>query len=227
MSGLLTALNRRTIRGPINPMDKSTVVSIYPKRIKFTNITLMPRQWVLEAGSVENPAVLVVGPASWWKETNPNEDPIEIVQGSVIIANSLVNDYCNGIHECDLETSMPGLFWVPGPFTAETIKKEHKALLESAIAKQTNYYRRLLGQADALWARSNGNPLVVNDEMRLAAKVLGAQDKDWMHDHQAVGMTRCFACGEFKNPEFPICKHCRSIDPNHPKAKDIKLAANG
>lgn len=212
---------RRTVRGPVNPLDKSTIVSIYPRPIKFINVTLSPGRWYLEAGSPEHPSLLTIGPSSWFRDVGLDEPLIEIVQSSVQIAESLVKDYMNGMFACNMADSMPGLFFVPGKMTIQSIGNDYAGLLSEAIAKQLNYYRTLVKFGDALWARSNGNPLAIQDEMRMAAKALGAQDKDWMKDHAAVGMVPCFACGEFKHPDYAICKACHSIDPSHPKAKLI------
>ena len=38
----LAQSNRRTIRAPVNPMDKSTVVSILPKHISERKATIQP-----------------------------------------------------------------------------------------------------------------------------------------------------------------------------------------
>lgn len=221
----LREMARRTVRGPINPMDKSTVVSIYPKAITFKNITLMPRIWHIEAGSIEKPALLIVGSGSWWKDVHPEEPLIEIPVGSVAVAESIVRDYINGMFGCNMGDAMPGLFFVPGEITLEILNHDpYKKLLESAIEKQTNYYRALVGYADSLWARSNGNPLTINEEMRVAARTLGKQDKDWMSDFQNVGQIRCFGCGSFKSPDYPICPSCHTIDPTHPKAALVQRA---
>lgn len=215
-------MSRRPIKAPVNPLDKSTVVSIYPRPIVVKNPTLVPGKWEIEAGSVEKPALLVIGPSSWWKDVGPDEPLIEIVQSSVQIAESIVKDYTNCMFACNSVDALPGLFFVPGAFTLEKIKNDHPGLLAQALRFQNNYYNTLIKYADALWARSNGNPLALNDEMRLAARTLGVQDREWMKDHVNVGMVPCFACGSFKNPEYAICKECHSIDPNHPKAKFIQ-----
>lgn len=223
----LRQLTRVQQKGPVNPLDKSTLVSIYPKAIKFVNITLQPGRWFLEAGSVEKPALMVLGPSSWWKDVGPDEPLIEIVQSSVQIAESLVRDYLNGMFAVNQHDTLPGLFWVPGEVDSALLKSEKKYqnLLKNALTHQMNYYRTLIKYADAMWARSNGNPLVINDEMRLAARTLGLRDKDWMSDHRRAEMAPCFACGEFKNPEYAICKSCHTIDPNHPKASLIQRVA--
>jgi len=231
-------LNRKTVRGAVNPLDKSTLVSIYPRPIKFFNLTLTPGLWNLEAGSVEEPAILVVGPSSWFRDVGPDEPLIEIVQSSVQIAASLIQDYLSGMFACNMHDSMPGLFFVPGckthqdgsinsEKTLEWIKEEHQHLIAAAVKTQLGYWRNLIRYGDALWARSNGNPLVINDETRMAAKLLGSQDKDWMKDFQNQGQIRCFACGSFKSPDYPICQACHTIDPQHPKAHLIQKAASG
>ena len=220
----LRELARRPFKAPVNPLDKSTLVSIYPKPIEIKNPTLQPGRWNIDAGSMEKPAMLVIGPSSWWKDVGPDEPLIEIVQSSIQIAESLVKDYTNCMFGCNMVDAMIGFFFIPGEVSREelTTSKKHQALLAQALKYQSNYYGALIKYADALWARSNGNPLALNDEMRLAAKSLGIQDRDWMKEHVNVGMVPCFACGEFKHPDYAICKACHSIDPNHPKAKYIQ-----
>jgi len=84
--------NRRTIRAPINPMDRSTVVSILPKRIIERKATLQPSTFELSPGTFENPSVLVIGPSSWWREVDENQPLLEIPVSSVQIADAIVRD---------------------------------------------------------------------------------------------------------------------------------------
>lgn len=220
----LKEIRRRAIPGPVNPMDKSTIVSIYPKDITAQKLTLSPEMYFIPKGSVEHLGILVVGTARWWKDTSPEEPLIEIPVSSPQVAESIVNDYCNGIFGCDMEQSKPGLFWIPGAFTADKVKKEFPHLIEQAVERQRIFYRNLIKHADSLWARSNGNPLVISDDMRMAAVELGQRDKDWMADHRSAEMVRCNACGSMKNPKYPVCATCKAIDHEHPGAKGIKFA---
>lgn len=220
----LNSLKRRTIRGPVNPLDKSTVVSIYPKRIHETKVTISPGEFIIEPGSYENPSLLVVGPSSWWREIDEEQPLLEIPVSSIQIAHSIVTDYCNGLLGCNMGDAMPGIFYVPGEQTVKSLMATYKSELDRMQTRQRNFWSILVKLADALWARSNGNPLSVTDDMRLAARELNLQTRDWMRDFQMVNMTRCFACGQLKNPEYPVCPSCRSIDPAHPRAKDIKFA---
>ena len=218
-------LNRRTIKAPVNPLDVSTVVSIFPVEIDENKCTLQPGRFIIAPGNLEKPAVLPIGPSSWWREIDPDQPLLEIPVASILIADAIVKDYCVGMMECNMGDKMPGLFYVPGTFTSEEIKKKYMPLLMKAHNYQRNWYSSLVNIADSLWARSGGNPSTINGLMRLAASELGYEDKEWAKDSQTISMVRCFACGTLKNPQFPICPSCRSIDQSHPEAKNIKFAS--
>lgn len=204
-------INRRTIPGPINPLDKSTVVSIFPKEIDEYKHTLIPGSWKIPKGSYDKPATLVVGPSSWWKDVGEDQPLIEIPVSSVQIAESIVRDYCVGYLGSDMTDSMPGMFFVPGNFTVEQIKKDYKSLLDKAKIKQENFYRVLVRMADAYWSRTNGNPLAISDDMRMAARELGQEGKEWLADFQTQEVVRCIACGQIRNPAYPVCPHCKAV----------------
>lgn len=215
---------KRTIRGPVNPMDKSTIVSILPKEIDEVKHTIQPGRFIIPPGSYEKPSILVVGPSSWWREIDEEQPLLEIPQSSIQIADSVVRDYCNGIFGCNMGDSMPGLFYVPGEHNVPSIKKSFQHELDKANQKQRNWFSILVRIADSLWARSNGNPLSISEDMRLAARELGITVKDWLKDFQAMEMVRCKACGSLKNPQFPICASCHFPDPDHPMTKELLVA---
>lgn len=230
---LASDFRRRTVRAPVNPMDKSTVVSIYPRRIEERKVTIEPGLFVVEPGSVEKPSVLVVGPSSWWKDVDENQPLLEISHSSVVVAESVVRDYCNGLIACDMGENMPGLFFLPGVWDANKLAKEAnedgmkaRAMLKEAERKQRNWYLALIRMADALWSRSNGNPITIDEHMKLAAQSLGiAATKDWCKDHVASEMVRCKACGNLRNPQYPVCPTCKAIDdPVRAKELDLKFA---
>lgn len=233
-----TNWNRRTIRGPINPLDMSTIVSIYPKVVHERKCTIQPGEFHINPGTLAKPEILIVGPSSWWRDIDEDQPLLEIPISSIVIADSVVKDYANGILGCDMSESMPGLFYVPGakvdkenkPDYAATlawVKTEFKNQFEIAERKQKNWYNILVKLADSLWARSNGNPLAVSDDMRMAARELNlSQTKDWMKDFQMVDMVRCKACGSLKNPLYPICATCHFPDPDHPMTAQINATRN-
>lgn len=219
----LSLSHRMVIRSPANPLDKSTVFSIIPKKIHEIKITITPRDFILEPGSANNPSRLVVGSSSWYRDIDENQPILEIPVYSTVIANSIVTDYSQGILGCDMGESMPGLFFLPGEWTVEDMKKQHPGLLAEAIRKRRNLNEVLVRMADSLWARANGNPLVITDDMRAAAKELNLDHlKEWTKEKLAMELIRCVACGNLRNPAYPICSFCKAVaDPV--KAKELNL----
>jgi hypothetical protein len=215
---------RRLIRSTKNPMDKCTIVSIFPKDIYELKHTIEPGKFHIPAGTFEEPAILVVGSSSWWKDIDVDQPMLEIPVSSILIANSVITDYCNGMLGCNMGDATPGLFFVLGEHNVMEVKMKYKKELERVKVKQDNWYKILVRLADSLWSRTGQNPLAIWDEMRLAARSLNFNDKPWLKDFQVAELVRCKACGGMKNPEYPICPSCKSVDMAHPMAKDLKFA---
>jgi hypothetical protein len=221
----LAQATRRTVRAPVNPMDKSTIVSILPKPINERKLTIQPGFFDLVPGSVEKPAILVVGPSSWWREVDVDQPLLEIAVSSIQIADSVVKDYCNGLLACNMADMMPGLFYLPGEFNVEKVKKEHTPLLNKYAATQKKWFLELVRIADILWSRSNGNPLSISDDARMACRELNITNKPWLGDLQTAELVRCVACGSLRNSQFPICQTCKAIaDPERAKQLGITFA---
>jgi hypothetical protein len=207
--------NRRTVRAEINPLDKSTVVSIYPVAIDEKKPTIQPGKFHIPAGTYEKPATLVVGPSSWWRELGDDEPLLEIPQSSILIADSIVRDYAIGLIECNMNDLMPGLFFVPGEVQVKEllIVPKYKAMLDKAKANQDRWWQALVKNADVLWARTNGNPLAISDDARIAARHLKLE-KAWEKDNIMLEMVPCKACGNRNNSNVVVCPTCRVIiDP--------------
>lgn len=201
---------KRTVRSTPNPLDKCTIVSIYPKDIKEHKPTIQPGFFHIPKGSIENPSVLVVGPSSWWREIDEFQPLLEITHSSIQVAQSLINDYTVGMLGIK-PNAKPGLFFTPGAFSSNEIKLKFKKELDSAAIRQQLFYENLVKMGDIGWARSNGNPLTISDDMRMAAIELNMKGKDWMTDFQHLEMVRCVACGHMRNPLFPMCGNCKTI----------------
>ena len=216
-----TNTNRRTMRAPVNPLDKSTVVSVYPKEVHTIKYTVFPGEFLVPAGTSTKPALLTVGPSSWWREVEENQT-LEIPTSSVAIADSIVKDYCLGLFGCSLGVAMPGLFVLPGEHKLDKVLADQKALLEAAIFKQRKWYEILVHAADVLWANTNGNPRCISDDMRLAATELNFKDKPWLKDFEKMKLTNCPACGNLLNEIYPVCPNCRTII-NQKRFKELNL----
>jgi len=215
---------RRAVRAAKNPIDRCTIISIFPKEIDEVKHTIEPGKFRIDAGTFENPSILVVGSSSWWKDIDPDQPLLEIPHSSIQVADSVVKDYCNSKLGCDMGDAMPGVFFVLGEVAQMEVKVKYRKKLEEMRIKQDNWYMILVKMADALWARSNNNPIVISDEMRLGARSLHLDDKSWLKDFRLVKLIECKYCGGMRNPSFPICPVCKAIDPAHPLANEIKFA---
>src|SRR5215467_3143224 len=223
----LSDLRRMTIRSAANPLDKSTIVSIFPKDIVEIKHTIQPGRFEIKAGTFDKPSILVVGPSSWWKETDEHAPLLEIPHSSITVAHSVVRDWVVGLLGCEPGEKQPGIFYIPGNVTIVELKTkpEYVALMEQAKARQKLWFETLVKMADILWARTNGNPLTISDDMRLAAIELTLKDKAWIKDFTHIQMVNCKACGALRNPAYPVCQACKAIDdPEKAKALGIVFA---
>lgn len=221
-ASIFDAAKRRTVRQPDNPLDKSTVISIFPLDILSEKITLQPGTWRIPAGTPQKPSLTTILPSSWWKDVDPDQPYIEIPVSSLLIAASIVDDYCTGLYCCDMGEIRPGLFWVPGEKTLEQIKKEHKNLLDLAETRQKNWFVELVKNADAVWAQSNGNPRGIGKLEKIACKELGF-NREWMHSTVQAEFVKCVACGNLRDASYPICASCKTV-VDVEKAKSLNLA---
>lgn len=214
---------KKVIRSVRNIYDKATIVSIFPQEITEIKATVQPGEFVVPAGSYERPGILVIGPSSYMRNMDAEEMPMmEIPISAVQMAESIIIDYCNGLIGGDSANSMPGMFFLPGERSLVQILKENRDLLNIARDKQTKWYNELVRIADIDWARSNGNPISVSDQSRLAASELNKKDKPWMQDFKTVELKPCRFCGHLRNDLFPICPNCKQITDTA-KAKELGL----
>jgi len=212
--GFVDAWKRnRQPRTPRNELDKSTVFSILPKDITEKKPTLDPGIFQIASGAPDKPTRLVIGSSSWWREIDVDQPLLEIPISSVQVAESIVRDYCNGIVMCDMGEVRPGLFFLPGNISVDELKLKHSEMLNQAIKRQDNWFKALVKLADSFWARTNGNPLAISDDSRLAAKMLKIEDRPWLMDFvmDNVRIVACPACGEMRNDAYPICRNCKTV----------------
>lgn len=228
MSGAVLTHNR-VIRRPVNPYDRATIISIFPKDVKETKPTLFPSEFLIKAGTESEPSFTEISPASWFRETDENMPAVEIQVNAATLAESIVNDFALSFIKAVIGVAQPGLFWIPGKHTPKNISNysdenglTYSNLLGRAITLQRAWYVAMVQMADVDWSRTNGNPLSVSEWSKIAAKALGMAEKPWVKDFLAVSLYPCPACGTMGNPEFPKCGNCGYII-NQAKAKELGL----
>lgn len=202
---------KRQIRRPKNPNDKTTVISIYPKRMVKDFITLEPGLFTIEGGNIKKPSLMVLGSSSWWSGSNPDSPLLEVQVSSFNVAESLIKDICSGLIGYKTNERMPGLFFIPGEISLATLLTVHKHELSLAEEKQTKWYDELIRMANVDWSKAQGNPLAISDDSRLAANELGRKDLPWMGQFVQTELIPCAACGAPRNPKYPVCGSCHNI----------------
>lgn len=230
----------RVNRRPKNPMDKCTIVSVFPLPIVDYKPTATPNIHKIDAAPDNDFSITVVEGASWFKEMEEGQPFLEIPIPSTEVARALIQDYCIALPEYSPGVAAPGLFYCLGAFDKITIKKyvepdvvdetgrlvsrgkPFDQLLAEARARQNEWFLRYVNMSDSDWARTNGNPLSISDMARIAARKLGLEDKPWLKNFKTAQMTPCFACGTLVNPTFPICPNCKTVI-NTERAKELKI----
>jgi hypothetical protein len=202
--------NQPPQRQPVNPLDKCTIVSVFPKDIYDSKPMVFPGVFAMKAAKENDFNTLIVGPSSWWKEMEEGQPPLEIIHSSIQMAESFIKDYCAQIG-VEYGSKMPGLFFVPGAVSKDEILKKYSNKLDEYRDKQKEFFHNLVKLADIMFARTNGNPITISDDARLAANYLGMKDKPWLLDYQTMEKSPCKFCGEFINPKYPVCKHCHCV----------------
>lgn len=201
---------------PKNPRDKCTIVSIYPREIVDVKPTLFPGRFVIPAAEQGDFSLLVVEGSSYYIASRiERQPPTEIQVGSVALAESIIKDSIPSMNLVG-ENRKPGVFWIPGDYNRNNIHqyvhddgKSFSDLLNTAKVWQSNYFAAVIDEADYFWAASQGNPKVIPEDAKLAAKILGLdKTKPWMSNQVASNLDACPYCGEMINLNYPICKFC-------------------
>lgn len=214
----------RVARIPKNPMDKCTIVSIAPFEVVETKVTLFPGHYVIPKAEQGKFSTLVVEASSWFRDQSDGMPTLEIPVGSTNLAESIIRDYCNGLIGYVRDIASPGLFFLYGAHDEVTVQleKNFKPLMRKAHEVQTNWFKELIRIADIGWARTDGNPLAINNDARMAAEFMNLKNKPWMQDFSTMEKTNCKACGHMVNTVYPICPNCRAI-VNEAKATELNI----
>ena len=214
------SLGKRTINLlPKNPMDKTTIVSVYPREIIDTKPTLFPSRFIIPPAPQDSFSLLVISGASYFIPSPiDKQPPTEVQVNSMMLAESILHDSIPSMNLVSA-THRPGVFAIPGEFNKTTILKyvhadgrSFQQLINEAKEWQQSYWTDIMNEADYFWSSSNGNPKAIPEDAKLAAKILGIEKtKPWMSNVVASELINCRFCGEMINPNFPICKHCHHV----------------
>lgn len=213
---------RKITRGNPNPLDVSTIVSIFPQDVHEYKPTCFPGEFWIPKGTYEKPSVTHIGQSYWVAGGVGDMPEIEVPQSSIVMADSIIKDFANSLFGITVGVKVPGLFYVLGKQEVKDIKKE---LLDTAKRKQDEWFHELVRVADILWVRTNGNPTAVSELNILAGKTLG-MEKPWMSKVLHQEMTKCVACQTLINASVIVCPNCKVI-VDKKRFDEMKLAFAG
>lgn len=190
-------------------MAKATIVSFYPQDIDEFVPFLHPPRYHVDASDGKNPQVLVIEDAHYYLENRTGDDrpPIRVPVPADQLAASLVYDFKNSMIERE-EGCEPAVFCVPGEFTPDGIVKSFKDQITKELAKQKNWFQRLVRKGDDDWQKFRQHKMI-SDLHRLAASQLGLGDREWATIVKDI--TTCPACGVTVATNQVVCQNCRCI----------------
>ena len=193
-------------------MESATLVSIVPCSIRESK-PLLPAEFFLEAGSVENPAVLYVGKGisdiyvgEGRGQMGAKRSVIRVPVEADTIAQSIVIDWIEAQYGIEMPDAIPGFFWAPGHVTIASLGKE----IDQAAARQLLWFKKLVRMADDDWNKYRQHK-TISDMQRYACNFMKLT-RPWLIDNEIVlAMSECPSCFEKVHPRAIVCSHCRYI----------------
>ena len=184
-----------------------TIASIWPEKMAERR-PYAAAPYVLEAGSVDKPSILVVEDAmgSDYAPMSATFGAAESIPRPVLaskIAADLIRCWTLNRGNC-VPDEMPGIWVCEGD--APTVEE-----IAEADRKQRPYMSRQVEQGD-VYFRDN-NLTYITTTMRVCAKALGMADRLWIREIKADNFTHCPACREQILEGAVVCKHCNTFIP--------------
>jgi hypothetical protein len=213
----------------------STVISIVPFPIDEFKPGLIPGVFHIERCADENkPICITIGESFHYVYIDAERGNLRVLNPSYEVAASIVADYNSAQLEAK-PTSHPGLFWMPGVWTAEAINKdaEAKERLEEAKRVQREWFVSIVRLADDDWEKTRQHQSI-SDTQRYAAKILdptNKQNRQWIFVDPSKGiekieMVLCPACGSDVAKTAVICRFCNYV-LDEVKYSQMKFAGKG
>lgn len=194
------------------PRLACTVASYFPFVIREEKPGLIPGRFLIPASDTKEPELLVLERSIHYVYLDETRGSLQVRDPADEVARSIVEDFNNaqlGISEgCH-----PGLFWVPGAHTVESLKKEFSSRITAVKIAQMKWFTAICRIADDDWNKYHQHN-VVSDFQRTAANLIGwkPEEHEWMNKRAIVeNSSRCPACQTLVSPELVICTTCKCI----------------
>ena len=195
-------------------MAKSTIVSIVPVKIEFrAKGAMYPDAWDMPEADDLKPEVLHIEDGWTRIYLGVERGYYKTTILSAVLAKGLVDAYiksCIGYGDM----CQPGVFTIPDKeIERKDVERACSEHLTHARICQSNWYEKLIKDADNDWSRSGHSHRSISDLQRRIAKKLRL-DKEWLHispTETPYGMMKCPACVSDIETKSIVCKHCHLV----------------
>lgn len=208
--------------------DCSTIVSIVPVIIDDSKPGLIPSQYIIPA--VKDPTndfeILNIFRARFPVYLDENRPALVVPAPSDTVAESICRDYKVAVSYYEPGVAEPGLFWLRGYMSKETVAMSHSDELAEARRLQIAWFKRLVEVAEDDWSRYHLRR-VISTIQRIAANFLG-HEAEWTNIKDPIAAPRMVLCKFCKaeiHPDSVICRYCTGV-LNIDAAKRLGFIAN-
>jgi hypothetical protein len=201
----------------------ATIVSIFPRRLVEVKPGLNPAEYVIPAGSVDNPSMLIIEDNVYYlMDSDPLSDSkiqskIKVPVRPIELAQSIIMDYVSALISVE-SNKMPGLFAVKGGYDdPKLVKARFHQNIQTMNEVQISWFQALVLMADEIWAKTRA-PHGISDLQREACRQLHIE-REWLISAKPSDMVKCKFCTMLVNSDAVICPSCRHvINPEKYKA---------
>lgn len=182
-----------------------TIVSVYPLALEHSLLHEGRKIYRIEASPRDGFSSLFV-PDTFASLRSPGTGQYypAPVPASVVVEN-LVSVWTRGRLGSSAGVG-PGVLIVEGVNPSNPTPEEIKTAVAAARARQEEYFRYLINDADIRFTKEG--QMNITDDHRMAAEWMGVRDRKWAQKIEAVEPKHCPACGEEVLATAIICKHC-------------------
>lgn len=181
-----------------------TMVSFVPFKVRTESPTVIPGSFELEPSDTVKPSTKIVpSDAFYWHDPGMDRPKMQIPVPEQEFARGVVRDY-KASQIAIGANAEPALFFVEGMFDS----RKHAELVTEHLEKQLNWFKLLVSTGDVDYNAAKGNPLVVSDLQRRAARLLNLE-RTWL-DVDTVNK-QCPVCRTNVHPLAIVCRECGNI----------------
>jgi hypothetical protein len=214
MSTILTPNVPLDMVGAYIPPQRVTIFSIYPEKMEVILSRRAPvNVFPLEAGSPDNPALLVV--LDTWESNATGRGNTRILAEDT--ARDVVEQLTTKLWEADGPgRAYPGIGICKG-------ERPDAAEIADALAIQRRYFALLVNNAREMERLDKRKD--IQSKHRLAGRELGVTGEKWLLDDSKASMKHCSWCAEWIDQSARKCPKCQGFQTPEDAAAFTKMHA--